>query len=637
MHVDILETWNIGKSEDLYSIKNWGKGYVGINERGNLTVHPTKDPSKAVDLKELVDRIRGLNLHAPLLLRFTDILKHRLEELAQAFERARRDNNYTGGYKLVYPIKVNQQRHVVEEIHRFGKKLGFGLEAGSKPELLAVIALVKDQETPIVCNGFKDSEYLEAVVLARKIGKNIIPIIEKFSELQVLLRHADKHGVCPDIGLRAKLATRGSGKWESSGGQWSKFGLTVSEMLRAVDLLKERQMVDKLKLLHFHVGSQVTNIRKIKEAINEAARIYVELRKCGANLEMLDVGGGLGIDYDGSQTNFGSSVNYTLEEYASDVTHGIQTVCDENEQPHPTILTESGRAVAAYQSVLVFNVLGVSEQAGQPVGPKPENADELPAPINYLYDTLNDLTEKNAVEMYHDAVKYYDDSIHLFKLGYLTLQDRDLAERLFWTCCREIYKISQRMPYMPEELEPLEPMLADTYFCNYSLFQSMPDSWAVQQLFPIVPIHRLNERPDRRATLADITCDSDGKVDRFIDLRDVKKVLELHSPNGSDYYLAAFLVGAYQEILGDLHNLFGDTHAVHIRLDANGDPRIETVVEGDTVREVLHYVQFSAAELFASLRDDIKRAIEHGQLEDKDAAEILSFYKGRLDSYTYLD
>lgn len=633
--VQPLESWNVGKSEDLYTIANWGKGYFGINALGHVTVHPYKDRNKSIDLKVLIDQLRHRGIHTPVLLRFSDIMQHRLGEIAQVFKDAVRDCSYKGEYRLVYPIKVNQQRHLVQEIVEYGKQHGFGLEAGSKPELLAVLALVDEENIPVVCNGFKDSFYIEAVVLAQKMGKTVIPVIEKFSELELICEIGTQHGVRPMIGVRIKLSSRGSGRWESSAGQGAKFGLTVGEVLKALDFLKACGMSDCLKLVHFHIGSQVTNIRNIKEAINEAARIYVELYKAGAGLGYIDVGGGLGVDYDGSQTNFGSSVNYTINEYASDVVFGIQSVCDQGKVPHPTIISESGRAVAAYCSVLVFNTLGVSEVGESTAPPRPEG--DLPQPIANLYDTLQDLSAKNVLEMYHDAVKCRDDALNLFNLGYLSLEQRSLAERLFWAICRDIRKIAQRLSHVPEDLENLDAMLSDTYFCNFSLFQSMPDSWAVDQLFPIMPIHRLGERPDRRATLADITCDSDGKIDKFIDLRDVKKCLDLHSPNGSHYYLAAFLVGAYQEILGDMHNLFGDTHAVHVRMYEDGSPEIVTVVKGDTVREVLKYVQFSADELFSQIRREVEKALRRDRITVEDAGRLLKFYENGLDGYTYLE
>jgi arginine decarboxylase len=635
----LLEPWNVGKSEDLYGINQWGKGYFRINPSGNISVHPDKDPGRGIDLLRLVERVREMGYHPPLLFRFPGILRHRFADMHAAFADARREANYKGGYRCVFPIKVNQQAHVVEEVIEFGREFGFGVEAGSKPELLAVLALVEDETMPIVCNGFKDAEYLEAVVLAQKLGKNILPIIENFGELLLLIEIGARHGVRPKLGARFKPAARGAGKWEASTGLGSKFGLDVTELVRAIEVLKKEGLADQLKLLHFHMGSQITNIRNIKEAVNEAARVYVEMVAEGAGLELLDVGGGLGIDYDGSQTNFGSSMNYTLDEYARDVVFAVQAVCDRAGVTHPTIVTESGRAVAAFNSVLVFNVLGKAEVPSGNV-PPPGKRSEMPVPIANLYDSLNELTSKNILECYHDALKSRDDALNLFSLGYMSLSQRSLAERLFWAICKEIRRQTHKGGGGPihEDLEGLDAMLADTYFCNYSVFQSMPDSWAVDQLFPIMPLHRLGDRPDRQATLADMTCDSDGKVDRFIDPRDVKSVLELHSlETGNEYYLAAFLVGAYQEILGDLHNLFGDTHAIHVGMTEGGEPTIETIVEGDTVREVLSYVQYQPEKLTDMLRKQVEAAEKKDRLTPEEGRQLLDFYAIGLDGYTYLE
>jgi arginine decarboxylase len=630
-----LETWNIGKSEDLYAIRNWGKGYFSINRRGHVCVHPDKAADRMIDLKELIDDLCRQEIRPPVLLRFPQVLRHRLGELHRAFADAITENGYRGRYRCVYPIKVNQERHVVEEIFRFGQEYGYGLEAGSKPELLAVLALADDNSTPIICNGFKDASYLELVVLAQKLGKIVIPVIENATELKLLVDCAARHQVRPAIGIRMKLVARGSGRWESSTGFGSKFGLTIAELLAALDFLSQRRLADRLKLLHFHLGSQVTNIRSIKEAVNEAARIYVELSRAGAGLEMLDIGGGLGIDYDGSQTNFGSSVNYTLGEYARDVVFGIQNVCDHAGVAHPTIVSESGRAIAAYYSVLVFDVVGVSEAVDGSAPTRPER--RLPHPITCLFDTLADLSAKNLLEMYHDAVQYRDDALDLFNLGHLSLAEWSLAEKVFWMICREVQKTARRMQYVHEDLEILDPMLADTYYCNFSVFQSMPDSWAVEQLFPVMPIHRLGERPERSGTLADLTCDSDGKIDRFIDPRDVKRVLELHAPNGQDYFLGAFLVGAYQEILGDLHNLFGNTHAVHVNLGADGQPVIQTMIRGESARQVLEFVQFSGEELFSRLRQQVECARAESRVSADEAEQLVRFYGSALDGYTYLE
>ncbi len=624
------ERWTINDAKDRYDIDRWGKGYFSIGPNGNVWVHPDKNPQRRIDLKALVDTLVLRGINPPILIRFGEMLKHRLGELHGAFADAIREHNYQGQYSLVFPIKVNQQRHVVEEVFRYGKEFKFGLEAGSKPELLAVMA-VADNDTPIMCNGFKDDEYIEMVMLAKKVGRQIIPIVEKYTELDLILEHSQRLGVRPVIGIRLKLASRGSGRWKSSGGFRSKFGLTVSETIRALERLKALGMEDTLQLLHFHLGSQITNIRQVKGAVTEAARIYVELRRLGAGLQSLDVGGGLGIDYDGSQTDFESSVNYTLQEYANDVVYHIQSVCDESSVPHPNIITESGRAVAAYHSVLVFNVLGVSS-VGEPEEPTPVST-EAEQPLIDMMDTYKSLSKRNLLESYHDAQQALDSALNLFSLGYLPLDQRSQAENLFWAICHKIFRMLKEMEEKPEELENLDALLSDTYFCNFSLFQSMPDSWAIKQLFPIMPIHRLNEPPTQNAVLGDISCDSDGKVDQFIDRRDVKKTLALHTFNDQPYFLGTFLVGAYQEILGDLHNLFGDTNAVHIRLSENGYA-VTDLVHGDTVTEVLAYVQFRAPDLLATFRRKVSNA---SGISRQEANAFIADYVAGLEGYTYLE
>ena len=628
------EQWTTLDAAELYDVASWGKGYFSVGANGNLHVHPTKDPARSIDLKKLVDTLvlRGISL--PILIRFGDILRHRLSEIYQAFESAIAEHGYQGQYCCVYPIKVNQQRQVIEELFQYGRRFRFGLEAGSKPELLAVLALA-DNQTPIICNGFKDDEYIEMVMLARKIGRHIIPVVEKYTELEMIAEHARRIGVRPAIGLRLKLATRGSGRWKSSGGYRSKFGLTVSEARRALERLRELGMADCLELLHFHLGSQITNIRFIKAAVIEAARIYVEMARAGAGLKYLDVGGGLGVDYDGSQTDFESSVNYTLQEYANDVVYHIQNVCDEAGVPHPTIISESGRALVAYHSLLVFNVLGVSGLGEEELPTElPPDAEQ---PLVDLQETYNSLSVKNLLEAFHDAQQALDQALNLFSLGYLSLEQRCLAENYYWAICRRIQRLTHELEYLPEELEGLDAMLADTYFCNFSLFQSMPDSWAIRQLFPIMPIHRLNERPTRHAILGDISCDSDGKIDQFIDRRDVKRTLPLHPFNGEPYYLGAFLLGAYQEILGDLHNLFGDTNAVHVSLGENGEVILDNVIKGDTVREVLEYVQFNSEVLLSQFRRDVEAALREGRIGYEESGRLLRFYEEGLYGYTYLE
>ncbi len=629
------DRWTLQEASELYDVERWGKGYFSVGKNGQLWVHPEKDPSRSIDLKELVDNLQKRGISLPILVRFGQILKHRLGEMHEAFTNAIQEANYKGRYCCVYPIKVNQQCQVVEEIFEYGRPYQFGLEAGSKPELLAVLAIA-DNDTPIICNGFKDSEYIQLAMMAKKIGRKIIPVVEKYTELDLILEHSREMGVRPSIGLRIKLASRGSGRWKSSGGYRSKFGLTLVEALSALEQLKALGMEDCLELLHFHLGSQITNIRQIKAAVTEGARVYAELRQHGAGLKYMDVGGGLGIDYDGSQTDFESSVNYTLQEYANDVVYHIQTVCDECEVPHPSIITESGRAVAAYHSVLLFNVLGVSGFAdGEAIPDVP--GEDVEAPLKDLQATLDGLTKKNLLESYHDAQQALDASLNLFSLGYLPLEQRCWAESAYWTICRRIQKLAATLDFFPEELEGLDSMLSDTYFCNFSLFQSMPDSWAVKQLFPILPIHRLDEQPVRHAVLGDISCDSDGKVDQFIDRRDVKKTLPLHLFTGEPYVLGAFLVGAYQEILGDLHNLFGDTNAVHVSLDEGGRVALDAVIEGDTVHEVLDYVQFDSKTLVKQFRRSVEEAVRADRITFEESGRLLKFYEDGLDGYTYLE
>lgn len=628
------ERWTTADAAELYDVAAWGKGYFSVGGNGHVLVHPTKDSSRSIDLMELVEKLglRGIDL--PILIRFADILKHRLGEMHGAFQNSMADHGYKGGYCCVYPIKVNQQRQVVEEVFQFGRPYGFGLEAGSKPELLAVLSIA-DNATPVICNGFKDDEYIEMAMLAKKVGREIIPVVEKYTELDLILKHSERVGVRPVIGIRAKLASRGSGRWKSSGGYRSKFGLTISEALRALEQLKALGMGDCLQLLHFHLGSQITNIRQIKGAVTEAVRVYVELKRAGAGLRYMDVGGGLGIDYDGSQTDFESSVNYTLQEYANDVVYHIQQVCDEAEAPHPIIISESGRAVAAYHSVLVFNVLGVTGFGEEEV--PTSLPDDVEQPLFDLLDTYKGLSSKNLLEAFHDSQQALDSALNLFSLGYLPLNQRSLAENLYWAICRRIQKMAKDLEPYPEELEILDSLLSETYFCNFSLFQSMPDSWAVKQLFPIMPIHRLDEEPFRHGILGDISCDSDGKIDQFIDRRDVKRTLPLHPVNGGPYILGAFLVGAYQEILGDLHNLFGDTNAVHVVLSETGEVILNTVVRGDTVREVLDYVQFNSKTLLEAFRLDVEAALREGKIGYEESGRLLRFYEDGLNGYTYLE
>lgn len=656
----VASRWTSADSCRLYAVREWGKGYIGATRHGTLTVMPGKDPARRIDLYELVRGLGERGISTPVLLRFDDILRHRLTELRDAFNRAIADNGYRGTYRALYPIKVNQQRHVCEVIRDAAASMGFGFEVGSKPELLAVLGLTEDRNSmPIVCNGFKDDKYLETVVLAMKLGRNIVPVVERLGELEPLLKHAERYGVRPRVGLRIKPATRGAGRWESSGGPRSKFGLTASESLRALELLRDRGLADCLTLLHFHVGSQLSDIRQVKAAITELAHFYTELRRLGAGLTAIDLGGGLGVDYDGSHGGTGrrpaddrfsqvglsaasSSINYTLDEYAADAVHRIQTACDDAGVPHPDIITESGRAMVAYASVLVVDVVGAtvfaSEPDVEPIRALAEADDETPQPVVDLLSTWDHLAELDPVEAYHDAVQARDEAMSLFSLGYLSLPLRAAVERLFLGICGRLMTDPRVAADVPEELAELSDMLSDIHYCNFSLFQSLPDWWAISHLFPVCPIHRLNERPTRRAVLVDMTCDSDGMIDRFAHPRGPKKTLEVHELRpGEPYYLAFFLTGAYQEVLGDLHNLFGDTHAVHVTLDAEGRWVLDELVEGDSVKEVLSYVQFDAEQLRRAVRRDVERAVRSGLLGVADGQALLRRYEQGLEGYTYLE
>ncbi|HTL21259.1 MAG TPA: biosynthetic arginine decarboxylase [Steroidobacteraceae bacterium] len=637
------QPWRIEDSLDLYNVAAWGKGYFSINAGGHVVVRPETTAQHEIDLFEVVEGLKARDLTAPVVVRFSDILAHRLRRLHEAFAQAIAENDYRNQYAAVYPIKVNQQRLVVEEVYRYGKEFGFGLEVGSKPELLAVMAMTENApERLIICNGFKDDSYIEAVTLATKLGRTIIPVVENFEELGLILKHAETYQVRPRMGVRVKLFSEGSGRWSASAGEKSKFGLFITEILELFNVLKSRDMLDCLQLVHCHPGSQLQDIRRVKDAINELAHVYAELKLMGAGLQYIDVGGGLGVDYDGSGTNFSSSMNYTLNEYASDVVYRIASVCNARDIPHPKIVSESGRAVAAYHSVLIFDALGSSAlDKFRVTGDQAEDyngADELPQPVHDLFEAYRSVSERRLVECYHDALTAREQVLQMFNLGLLSLEFRGLAERLYWATCARIRDACRKLERLPEELEDLEAILSDTYFCNFSVFQSLPDSWAIDQLFPIMPIHRLDERPTRTAVLADITCDSDGKIDHFVSPRDVKRTLELHELRGEEkYYLAAFLVGAYQETLGDLHNLFGDTHVVHVRLHDEGGWWIEEIVKGDTANKVLEYMEYDVAELYPALARDCERAIRDGRMTLAESQAIKRFYESELNGYAYLE
>ena len=628
------QPWSLADAFETYGVRSWGAGYFGINDKGNVTVHADGN-GHSMDLKELVEEVRRRGIPLPLLIRFTDVLRSRVMHLNESFRRAIAEHSYRGTYKGVYPIKVNQHRYVAETIVEAGRPYDYGLEAGSKPELLAVMALLDSPEALVVCNGYKDEEYIETALYASRLGRNVVLVVEKPSEIPLIAEVARRVGIRPRIGIRVKLSTRGAGKWEASGGDRSKFGLSSSELVASMEFMRKVGLLDCFELLHFHLGSQVSNIRNFKNALREASRFYVEVAQAGAPLKYLDVGGGLGVDYDGSQTNFTSSMNYTTQEYANDVVFSVLEACNEANVEHPTLVSESGRAVVAHHAVLVTEVLGVSEFDAQGV---PDVLPEEASPVvRKLWATYRELTRKNVLEAYHDATEYKEECLTLFSLGHLTLADRVAAENLFWAVCQKVLRTARELDEMPEELETLERQLADTYFCNFSVFQSLPDSWAIDQLFPIMPIHRLTERPGRRAVLADITCDSDGKIEHFIDRRDVKDVLELHAINQDDYFIGIFLVGAYQEILGDLHNLFGDTNAVQVSLGPSGGYLIDHVVSGDTVTEVLNYVSYSKDDLVARVRRFAEEALRKGTMTLDQSRQLLRAYEDGLSGYTYLE
>lgn len=635
------QRWTIEDSEELYRIQGWGEPYFSINAAGHVTVSPQGDRGGSVDLFELVNALKLRNLGLPLLIRFSDILEDRIQRLNACFAKAIARYNYPGTYKGVFPVKCNQQRHLVEDLVRFGKPYQFGLEAGSKPELMIALATLDTPGALLICNGYKDREYIETATLAQRLGYTPIIVLEQIEEVDLAIEAGEKLGVKPILGVRAKLSAKGIGRWGTSAGDRAKFGLTIPEIIQAVEKLRAANMLDCLQLLHYHIGSQISAINVIKEAIREASQIYVELAQLGANMKYLDVGGGLGVDYDGSKTNFYASKNYSMQNYASDVVAEVKEACEERNMPVPTLVSESGRAIASHQSVLVFDVLGTSDVL--PELPEPPQEKD-PLVIRNLYETYQSITVENYQEAYHDATQFKEEAVSIFGFGYLSLTDRARAERLYWACCAKILEIVRQQDYVPDDLEDLEKIMASIYYVNLSVFQSAPDSWAIDQLFPIMPIHRLDEEPTRRATLADLTCDSDGKIDQFIDLRDVKYVLELHplkrketdaTQTHEPYYLGMFLNGAYQEIMGNLHNLFGDTNAVHITLTPKGY-QIEHVVKGDTMTEVLGYVQYDSEDLVENIRRRTEQALQENRITIQEAQLLLQNYEHSLSRYTYL-
>ncbi len=618
----------------LYGIPNWGKGFFQVSEEGDLLVRPTREAARSVALKAIVDEVALRGITTPMIVRFPQILASAVTNLNDAFARAIEEFEYGNVFRGVFPIKVNQKRVVVEKIIEAGRRYGYGLEAGSKPELLAAIAADLSPDCLITCNGYKDESFVRMALNAVRMKKKVVLILEKVSELDRILAVAKERGVRPLLGMRAKLYARGSGKWAKSGGEYAKFGLTTPEMLEAIKILKSRRMLDAMVMLHFHIGSQITDIRKIKLAIREAGRVYAKLRALGVPIQYLNLGGGLGVDYDGSKTAFDSSMNYSIQEYANDVVYTIKQICDEENVPHPILVTESGRAVTAFHSVLITNVLDVADRNEHgKIRVSPNDA----LVIQELAGILATANAKNVRESYHDALQYKEELFTLFNLGHLSLEDRSKGEILFWQICERIHRDLRTLKEIPEDFEDMEKMLADTYVMNFSVFQSLPDSWAIDQLFPILPIHRLNERPSESATLADITCDSDGKIDKFIDLRDIKETLPLHLFRRDEpYYIAFCLMGAYQDVLGDLHNLFGEAHEVLVTVDEEGKPHIEDVLPGESCERVLEYMNYDKTEILDSIGRQLRR-VANRPIKKEELQAIYREFEAVFPRYTYLE
>jgi len=631
-----MAKWTIDEAREHYNIKGWGAGYFDINSKGNIVVRPDSKSAHHIDLKELVDDIQAKGYSLPVLIRFSDILKASIANLANSFQNSIDEYGFEGQYHGVYPIKVNQQRQVVEEIVKFGQPFNIGLEAGSKPELHAILAILDNPEALLICNGYKDEAFIRLALMSQKLGKKVFIVVEKLDELALIEKVARELGVQPNIGLRIKLVSAGQGRWSSSAGEHSKFGLNTMELMEALEIAKNKNILDCVKLIHFHLGSQITNIRRIKDSLKEVGRFYSELMKFGCNIQYIDVGGGLGIDYDGSRSTFASSTNYSVQEYANDVVYHLLEICKAEDLPHPNIISESGRAMTAHHSILVVNVLDVtsfpewSEQI--------EISGDAPEVVKEIFDVLDSTSNKNLIESWHDAVHLKDAAQSQFLLGLISLADRAMTERIYWGICRKIEKLSSRLKFLPDDIRNLKTKLADKYFCNFSIFQSVPDSWAIDQVFPVVPLNRLHEEPDRDATLADITCDSDGRIDTFIGThRGTENTLRVHSLEpGESYSLCIFLTGAYQEILGDLHNLFGDTNTVHVSLKEDGSLNYEQIIEGEDVADVLDYVQFSADELAGRIDGFLIGCVQRGVVTQKEADDFLNLYKVGLDGYTYL-
>jgi arginine decarboxylase len=637
---EAAQPWDIDAARALYNIHRWGAKYYDINEAGHVVARPLQDAGVAVDLTDVIEEAKARGLKFPLLIRFQDILRHRVEAINQSFRNAITEYNYRGRYRGVFPIKVNQLREVVEEILDAGKPFGFGLEVGSKPELFAGLALQNQPGNLIICNGYKDPEFIRMALLGIKLGKAVILVVEKLEELRQIIAISKSAGAEPLIGIRARLLSKGTGRWAGSGGEDAKFGLSTAELLEATALLKAENLGHCFKLLHFHIGSQVTDILTIKKAVQEAARLYAKLHKMGFPLAYLDVGGGLGVDYDGSRSAFNSSTNYTLQEYANDVVYYIADVCSAEDVPHPDIVSESGRAIVAHHSVLIVEVFGAIEKTRP--GDFLKFGDKEHPLVRELLDIRNGLGKLSKLEAYHDALERREDAQHMFTLGVLDLPDKAKIEDLYWQISQGVVESYKGQAYVPEEIRQLEDRLGDQYLCNFSVFQSLLDHWALDQLFPIMPVARLNERPTREATLVDITCDSDGQVNKFIDFRDVRDTLPLHQLNGNGlhepYYLGFFLMGAYQDIMGDLHNLFGRVNEVHVFLEPD-EPTgyyIEEIIEGNTIIQSLAAVQYDENELKRQMKAQMDEAIKSDRMKPSEAMRLLDDYERGLKAYTYL-
>lgn len=630
-----MRKWRIEDSAELYNITGWGLKYFSINDKGHVAVTPREGYAQ-VDLKEVMDELQVRDIAAPVLLRFPDILDNRVEKISRCFKQAAQDYDYQAKNYIIYPIKVNQIREVVEEIVSHGKKFNIGLEAGSKPELHAVLATNIAENALIICNGYKDENYVELALLAQKMGRNIFLVVEKLNELKIIARIAKRLQITPNVGIRIKISSSGSGKWEESGGDQSKFGLNSSELLEAVDFLEKNKMTESLRLIHFHIGSQITKIRRIKNALREAVQFYVQLTKMGFNIDFVDIGGGLGVDYDGTRSSSSeSSMNYSIQEYANDAVSALVDVCVKNELKQPNIITESGRSLSAHHSVLVFEALeSTSLPSWNDREEVPDGDHELARELYGIWDKLD---EQNLFESWHDALQIREEALDLFSLGMLDLRTRAQIEKLFWSVAREVSEIASTMKHPPEELRKVSKMIPDKYFCNFSLFQSLPDTWAIDQVFPIMPISRLDEKPSRSATIQDMTCDSDGKIAHFITDSGMSSALPVHPLKpGEPYYIGVFLVGAYQEILGDMHNLFGDTNAVHISVYKDRY-EIDKIIDGETVAEVLDYVQFDPKKLVRNVETWVTASMKAGKISPEEGREFLSTYRSGLYGYTYLE